>query len=354
MSRFTNELVNNISPYVPGEQLRDKTYIKLNTNENPYYTSEKAVKRISEGALKGLDRYSDPESADLVNAIAEYYGVKSDNVLVTNGSDEALAFSFIAYGKSGVCYPDITYGFYDVIANLFECPVEHIKLKGDFSVCVSDYYNKDKTIVLANPNAQTGIALSHDELEAVINNNPNSVVIIDQAYADFSDCNVIPLINKYDNLIVVNTFSKSRSLAGARVGYVIASKQLISDLKKVKNSFHPYNVNSVSAALATEAIKDDGYFKSTVAKIVVSRGRLTARLKECGFEILPSSANFVLAKSSVIGGKELYERLKSKGVLVRYLSDERISDYVRITVGTDEEIEKLIKIIKSILTEYRK
>lgn len=349
MSRFASDLINGISPYVPGEQPRNKRYIKLNTNENPYYTSERAVKSITESVLSSLNRYSDPESSVLTEAIAEFYGVKSENVLVTNGSDEALAFAFFAYCGRGVCYPDITYGFYDVIANLYGCAVEHVALCDDFSVNETDYYNKGKTVVLANPNAQTGIELPLAAVERIVKANPQSIVIIDQAYADFGDCNAVELTKKYSNLVVINTFSKSRSLAGARVGYVIANEMLIADLKKVKNSFHPYNVNSVSAALATKAIEDADYFKQSVEKVKLSRRALTDGLVSLGFEVLPSSANFVMAKHSQIGGGELYGLLKDSGVLVRHFQDERIRDFVRITVGTDEEMCQLLQILKIIL-----
>ena len=353
MSGFASDLVNKISPYVPGEQPRDKRYIKLNTNENPYYASKNAVNKITESVLSNLNRYSDPESCELTAAIAEFYNLKPENVLVTNGSDEALAFAFFAYGKRGVCYPDITYGFYDVIANLFSCDVQHIPLNADFTVSESDYYNKCKTVVLANPNAQTGIELSLDAIERIVKANPENIVIIDQAYADFGECNAIELIKKYDNLVVVNTFSKSRSLAGARVGYTVADKNLIEDLKKVKNSFHPYNVNSVSSALAACAIKDKEYFTRSVEKVKRTRGALAEGLTALNFTVLPSAANFVMAKSLEIGGGELYELLKANGVLVRHFKDERISDFVRITVGTDDETSKLLQILNKILKEKR-
>ncbi len=348
MSRFCSEKLNVIEPYVPGEQLKDKKYIKLNTNENPFYTSDRAVERVTKQLLGGLNRYSDPESKDLHKAIADFYGLKSENVLVTNGSDEALAFAFIAYGKN-VCYPDVTYGFYEVLANLFESNAQKIALNDDFTITPSDYFNANKTVVIANPNAQTGIALSIDDIEDIIKNNPDNVVIIDQAYVDFGEGNAIDLIGKYKNLLVINTFSKSRSLAGARVGFAIADSQIIEDLKKVKNSFHPYNVNSVSSALAIAAMNDREYFENSVKCVKISREKLTQELKKLGFSVLPSSANFVLAKSEKISGEELYIKLKDNGVLVRYFSSAKISDYVRITVGTDLEMQTLIEKIKLIL-----
>lgn len=351
MSKFAEEKLNNIAPYVPGEQLKDRRYIKLNTNENPFYASRQAVESISEETLNNLNRYSDPECTFLTSCIASYYGVDSENVLITNGSDEALAFAFFAYGKTGVCYPDVTYGFYDVIANLYDCPIEHVALDNDFKINKTNYFNSGKTVVLANPNAQTGIELSLEDIEEIVKSNSGNVVIIDQAYADFGESNAINLIKKYENLLVVNTFSKSRSLAGARVGYAIGNESLIEDLKKVKNSFHPYNVNTISQALAVQAINDRNYFEYTVNCVKKLRAELTGELQKIGFEVIPSSANFVLARHNKISGEKLYNLLKTKGVLVRHFNDERISEFVRITVGTDEEIAKLIEILDEIITE---
>lgn len=350
MSKFCCSKLNEIKPYVPGEQLNDKKYVKLNTNENPYYTSRNAVDCVNADLLSKLNRYSDPQSKNLCQAIADYYGVSQNNVLVTNGSDEALAFAFIAYGKK-VCYPNVTYGFYEVLANLFNCDAKTISLNDDFTITPQSFYNANRTVVIANPNAQTGIALSLSQIEDVVKSNSENIVIVDQAYVDFAQGNAISLVGKYKNLLVINTFSKSRSLAGARVGFAIAGEGIIEDLNKVKNSFHPYNVNSISSALAISALYDDKYFKLSVSKIISSREKLTKSLKELGFLVLPSSANFVLAKSDKIGGNALYEKLKEEGVLVRYFSTERISGFVRITVGTDEEMDILISKIKKILKD---
>lgn len=353
MSKFAAEKINGIEPYVAGEQPRDRRYIKLNTNENPYYTSPHAVERLKKEVVSGLNRYSDPESLELICAIADYYDCKKENVLVTNGSDEALAFCFMAYCTQGVCYPDVTYGFYSVIANLFNCQSMVIPLISDLKVNVNDYLNAGKTVVLANPNAQTGIEMSLNDIEKIISSNPDNIVIIDQAYADFGKVNIIPLVKKYKNLIAVNTFSKSRSLAGARVGYVIADEAIIEDLKKVKNSFHPYNVNTLSSALASAAIKDDAYFKDAVKKVIEERVRVTAELKKLSFNVVDSSANFVLAESTEIGGEKLYSELKRKGVLVRHISQPRIENFVRITIGTMEENDGLLSAIRSILEEIK-
>lgn len=343
MSVFFNESLAELEPYVPGEQPRDMQYIKLNTNESPYFPSRYAVKKITGETLDRLRLYSDPECGELREAIAEYYGIDKSNVLPTNGSDEALAFCFAAYGGRGVAFPDVTYGFYKVFAALFGAEYEEIPLKPDFSIDAESYENIGKTVVLANPNAQTGVYLSLDKIERIVKSNGGNVVIIDEAYIDFGGESAIGLINKYDNLIVVQTFSKSRSLAGARVGFAVACKALIEDLVRVKFAFNPYNVNSLSAALAAEAMRDVGYFNECTKKISATRSAMTERLKKLGYAVLPSLANFVLAKSGKLGGKRLYEDLKSRGVLVRHFDDPRIEDYVRITVGTDEQTDELIK-----------
>lgn len=353
MSKFASDTVNLISPYIPGEQPKDKRYIKLNTNENPYYTSSLTREAITKELVSSLNRYSDPDSRALVCAISEYYNVDADNVLVTNGSDEALAFCFYAYGNKGLRFPDVTYGFYSVIASLFNLAVRTIPLKNDFTIDKRDYFNSGETIVIANPNAQTGIAAPDNDIVEIIENNSDNIVIVDRAYADFSESDCIPLIKEYKNLITVSTFSKSRSLAGGRVGYVIADKELIDDLKKVKNSFHPYNVNSLSAALAAQAIKDNSYFKTSVGRIIKTRENLKRDLEQLGFSCLPSSTNFILAKHRSIGGEELYLKLKTLGVLVRYFPDERIKDFIRITIGTEEEMSGFVKIVEDIIKEVQ-
>ena len=351
MSRYACDSINKIAPYVPGEQPGDRSYIKLNTNENPYYASPRAIQNITEDALKNLKRYSDPECSALISSIAKYYAIDNDNILVTNGSDEALAFCFRAYGEAGLCYADVTYGFYDVIANLLGLNVRHIALRDDFSIDPSDYYGPERTVVIANPNAQTGIALSVSDIEDVLLKNRDNVVIIDQAYVDFFGQNAISLVGRHDNLIVVNTFSKSRSLAGARVGFVVANKDLIADIKNVKNSFHPYNVNTLSMLLAKGAIEDDEYFKESVDKIIRTRASLVSGLKKLGFRVLTSSANFVLASTPLMSGEELYKVLKMRGILVRHFNDARIADFIRITVGTDEETKALLFVLNQILEE---
>lgn len=347
MSRFLNNRLNKISPYVPGEQPRDKRYIKLNTNENPYPPSEAAVRSVTKKALRGLRLYSDPDCDSLSKAAAECFGVSKDCVLPTNGSDEALAFCFAAFCDCGAVFPDVTYGFYKVFADLFGVEYEQIPLDNDFAVNVQRFSGVGRTVFLANPNAQTGIYLDEREIERIVKSNKNNVVVIDEAYIDFGGKSAVGLIDQCDNLVVVRTLSKSRALAGARVGFALASKALTDDLKRVKFSFNPYNINSLSEQLAVAALRDTEYFESTCKAVAATRDRLSAELRAIGCTVLPSKANFVLAKSPTVGGADLYKRLKDAGILVRHFGDERIADFVRITVGTDEQTDILLSVIKN-------
>ena len=344
MSKYINDKIASIEAYVPGEQPRDKKYVKLNTNECPFPPSPYAM-RLARQAAGGLNLYSDPECGTLAFVAAEYFGVKKENFLFTNGSDEVLNFAFIAFcdKDTPAVFPDITYGFYPVFADLNGVPYREIPLKSDLSVAPQDYYAAGGTVFLANPNAPTARALSIDEIEGIVLNNPNNVVVVDEAYVDFGDVeSALSLINKYDNILVTRTFSKSRSLAGARLGMGFASENLIAALKKVKYSTNPYNVNSMTAAAGVGAILDEEYFRKNVEIIGKNRDYLTKKLSECGFEVYPSSANFVLASSKAITGKDYYLALKERGVLVRYFDKPRLQSCVRITVGTKEEIDALI------------
>lgn len=350
MSEFFSKKLEGLKPYVPGEQPTGGwDIIKLNTNESPFCPSAAAVNAVTAAELDALRLYSDPTCGSLAAAIADFYGVKKGNVLPSNGSDEILAFAFAAFGDKGVCFPDVTYGFYKVFASLFGVKYTEIPLDKDFKVRAEDYFNAGKTVVIANPNAQTGVYLSPEKIEEILKNNPENVVIIDEAYIDFGGESAVKFIGKYKNLVVVQTFSKSRSLAGARVGFAVADEGLISDLNRVKYSFNPYNVNRLSMLLAEKAIKDAVYFKKSTAKIIENRAYLTSELEKLGFSVVPSLANFVLCRNDKKNGKSIYEELKKRGVLVRRFDDERISDYLRITVGTKEQIDKLLACIKEIL-----
>ena len=349
MSEFLAPDLQKLAAYVPGEQPQDKRYVKLNTNENPYYPSERAVKAITEAEVKNLRLYSDPDSKTLIAAIAKNYGVSEKNVVVGNGSDEILAFSFRAFGQNGACFPDVTYGFYKVFADMFGVKKEILPLTAEFKIDASSYFNKNKLVVLANPNAQTGIALSLSDIEKIAANNEKSVVLVDEAYVDFGGESAVGLTKKYKNLVVVQTFSKSRSLAGARVGFAVADEALISDLNRVRNSFNPYNVNRLSAIAASEAMKDKTYFEESVKKVVAVRAYTKAELEKRGFCVLDSRANFLMAKTDKIGGEELYLSLKEKGVLVRHFKDERIKNFVRVSIGTKEDMEIFLKETDEIL-----
>lgn len=350
MSKFLSDKYSNLVPYTPGEQPKDIRYIKLNTNESPYPPSPKVMEVLSKAIICSLNLYPDPISKNLRQAIAGYYGLKDDQIVCTNGSDEALAFAYIAYfGDKKVVCPDISYGFYPVLSSLIGVNNEIIPLKEDFSVDIVKLINTDKHIIIANPNAPTGIALSLEQMEQIISAKQDRLVIVDEAYVDFGGESCIKLIDKYPNLLVVQTFSKSRSLAGARIGFAAGQKELIADLEKIRNSFNPYNVNSLSQIIGVAAIKDVEYFTKCADKIIKTRENTKNKLNSLGFEVLPSSANFLFAKHKVLGGKELYLALKKEGVLVRHFDKERINEYIRISVGSNSEMEVFLDKTKKIV-----
>ena len=350
MSKFLTNKLQTLEPYVPGEQPRDRKYIKLNTNESPYPPSTSVLEAIEESA-KRLNLYSDPTCTSICRVLAELYGVPTDWVIATNGSDEVLNFAFMAFSDSEnpIVFPDLTYGFYPVFAKLNGIPYTEIPLSADFSINVADYVGIGKNIVIANPNAPTGIALPLSDIERIVASNPNNVVIIDEAYVDFGAESAVKLVSKYKNLLVTGTFSKSRSLAGARLGFGIAQPELISDLQLVRYSTNPYNVNSMTMAAGTAAILDNDYYMSNAKRIIETRENTKSELKSLGFILTDSSANFIFASHPSISGEKLYLELKSRGILVRHFKKERIKDYNRITVGTPEEMKALVCAIREIL-----
>ncbi len=352
MSRFFSKKFSALTPYTPGEQPKDMQYIKLNTNESPFPPSKKAVK-LASAAAKTMKLYSDPECRDLVKIGAETFGVAEDEILFTNGSDEILNFAFMAFcdEENPTIFPDITYGFYPVFAKLNGIAYKCKPLKDDFSIDLADYKAHKGAIFIANPNAPTGIALTASQIEEIILANPDSVVIIDEAYVDFGAESVVPLIHKYDNLLVTQTFSKSRSMAGARLGFGIGCKELIRDLNTIKYSTNPYNVNRMTAAAGIGVLMDEEYTKENCKKIRENREYTLKELRARGFSATDSLANFVFAKSEKIGGEELYKKLKERGILVRHFGSERLKDYNRITIGSRREMETLIKEIDKILKE---
>lgn len=353
MSKFLNDNLAKLTAYVPGEQPQDKKYIKLNTNESPFPTSEGVVKAISEQKIKDLRLYCDPECKVLKKELAKVYDMDVENVFVSNGSDEILNFAFMAYGHKGVVFADITYGFYSVFSELYGLKEQIIPLKQDFSLDIDGFCNQNKLVVIANPNAPTGMEISLEDIERILQSNPNGVVVIDEAYVDFGGKSCKDLVKKYKNLICVQTFSKSRSMAGARLGFGFADKEIISDLEKIKFSTNPYNVNSLTQTAGVYALKENDYYMANAKKIIKNREYTVSELKELGFTVLDSKANFVFAKTEKIDGESLYLKLKEKGVLVRHFTKERIKDFNRITIGSFEEMQTFIAKVKEILGEIK-
>ncbi len=345
MSRFLSDRFAGMKAYVPGEQPQGRSYIKLNTNESPFPPSPAVLDALSRAEAEMLNLYPDPDARVANAAFAAHFGCKGENVLLGNGSDEILAFCFQAYCDSNTpaCFADITYGFYKVFAALYCLPSRVLPLDGQLQIRPEDYFNIGGTIFLANPNAPTGQALPLSAIEDILRANPHTIVVIDEAYSAFGAESAVPLTSQYENLIVVQTMSKSRNLAGARLGYAIASDMLIADLNKMKFSFNPYNVNRLSLLAATAAIQDEAYYADCVHAITQTREHTTRALRERGFFVLPSAANFIFAKPGRLTGEDYYLQLKQNGILVRHFDQPRISDYVRITIGTDEQMQALIQ-----------
>ena len=352
MSRYLYNRYSNLTPYVPGEQPRDRKYIKLNTNESPFPPSPKARRLIKE-ASSLLQLYSDPECKMLRQKLADTLGVKEEEVVVFNGSDEALSFAFMTFcdRTRGVAYPDISYGFYSVYAKLYGIDAMEIPLRQDFSIAPEDYVGLNRTVVIANPNAPTGLKLSLAQIEQIVKGNPENVVVIDEAYVDFGGESAVALIPKYDNLLVIQTFSKSRSMAGARLGCAVGCKALIDDLNLLRYSTNPYNVNRMTMAAGLGALEDVQYFQKNCAKIIENRAWTTEVLRNMGFSVLDSSTNFVLSKHEKLPGKQLYLALKDRGILVRHFDTPRLRDYIRVTIGSKKEMKIFANAVKSLLEE---
>ncbi len=351
MSRFLSEKYSALAEYTPGEQPRDKSYIKLNTNESPFPPSPGVLAAVTSDEVADLRLYCDPNCIALKSTLADCYGLKLQNIYVANGSDDILNFAFMAFGQDGVCYPETSYGFYSVFAELHQIAAEEIPLRDDFSIDYRDYCGKNKLIVIANPNAPTGILMPLGEIEEILSSNPDNVVLIDEAYIDFGGQSALPLMEKYDNLLVVRTFSKSRSMAGARLGFSMASAEITADLERLKYSTNPYNVNRLTQLAGRVAISEDGYYIANCLKIQENREFTAKELKRLGFSLTDSKANFLFARSDKISGEELYLRLKAKGILVRHFGKENIKDYNRITVGSLEEMKAFICAVTEILEE---
>ena len=355
MSRFLSAEAERLAPYTPGEQPRDQKYVKLNTNESPFPPAPGVLEAVSRGEVKRLNLYSDPTCQALNDAIAQRYGLGRENVLTGNGSDEILAFAFRAFCGAGkaVAYADITYGFYKAQAALFGLESKLIPLREDFSLAVEDYLDFPGTIVIANPNAPTGMAVPVSDIRRLLEADGNRVVIVDEAYVDFGAESCVPLTERYDNLLVVQTFSKSRSMAGARLGFAIGSAALIADLEAVKYSTNPYSLDRVTLAAGVAALtgESEAYHAANCRTIRENRAFTTEELEKRGFEVVPSLANFVFARLPGTEGRRLYDRLRERGVLVRHFDKPGIRDYLRITIGSRGQMEALLAALDAIRKE---
>lgn len=352
MSRFRDPRYAQLVPYTPGEQPRGQKFIKLNTNESPYPPSPKAVEAITRAEVEKLRLYSDPTGRELVRAIAEFYGLNEDQVVAGNGSDEILAFAFQAFcGQKGVVFPEISYGFYPVFAELYGVKARAVPLKDDFSIDIKPYLIPGENVVIANPNAPTGLALSHDQIEQILRAHPDDVVLIDEAYVDFGGKSVVGLLPKYDNMLIVQTFSKSRALAGGRIGFALGSPELIADLSAMKYSFNPYSLDRLAILTGTASMRDVEYFKSCTGKVIATRERTAAELKELGCAMTDSLANFLFVKLPGVSGETAQQKLRDKGILVRWFNREPIRDYLRVTVGSDEDMAAFVQAVKEIISE---
>ena len=349
MSRFLNQQYRSLEAYTPGEQPRDMQYIKLNTNESPYPPAPSVLAAMTGEQVELLRLYSDPTAKELKEKLAGLYSVQPENVFVSNGSDEVLNFAFMAFGGKGVIFPEISYGFYEVYADLYQLDFEKIPLEEDFSLDYRKYCGKGKMVVIANPNAPTGLSIPVWQIEEILKSNPDSLVLIDEAYVDFGGQSALPLIAKYDNLLVTRTFSKSRCLAGGRLGYAFASAAIIADLEKIKYSTNPYNINRLTLLLGAATVDAEPYYREKCREIMETRSWTAKQLESLGFEVLPSDTNFLFAKTDRMDGGQLYEALKARGILVRHFGNPKICQYNRITIGTKQQMETFINTLKEVL-----
>ena len=355
MSRFWSDIVKQLTPYIPGEQPPISKLIKLNTNENPYGPSPKVIAAIADANNDNLRKYPDPNTRALKSTVAEYYGVSSNMVFLGNSSDEVLAHVFrgLLKQKKPLLFPDITYSFYPVYCKLFEIEFTQIALSDNFTIDIADYERDNGGIIFANPNAPTGIALAIDDVERLLQSNPDSVVVVDEAYVDFANDSAVRLIEQYPNLLVTQTLSKSRSLAGLRVGVALGQADLIEGLERIKNSFHPYTLDTLAIAGATAAFEDNEYLRDTCAKVKATRERTRNALTSLGFEVLPSSANFVFARHSQHDAQALFKALRLRNIIVRHFDKARISEFLRISIGNDQEMDTFIAELSNIMREAR-
>ncbi len=350
MSRFRSLLLAALRPYQPGEQPQNRRYVKLNTNESPFAPAPAVAAAVAE-QTEQLMLYSDPESRALCEQTAAFFGLSPEWVLMTNGSDEALSFAFQAFGdpKTPFVFPAVTYGFYEVLAGLYRLPVRRVAMRDELLIEPADFHNAGGNVVLANPNAPTGLPLTPAQIEGIVAANPNHVVIIDEAYIDFGGKSCLPLLKEYDNLLITRTFSKSAALAGARLGFCMGNPALIEDCKAVKDACNPYNVNRMTMAAGAAALRQADYYRDCCRKIAETRELTRRALYQRGFTVVPSATNFLFAKQKQLPGRQVYEALKERGVLVRHFALPEIQDFVRITIGLPEQMDALLRAIDDML-----
>ena len=351
MSEYWSKLVHDLDPYVPGEQPQDQQYIKLNTNESPYPPAPGVARSLAEFDPADLRRYPDPQSGELVAALADYHGLAPGRIFVGNGSDEVLAHAFQALlqHEQPILFADISYSFYPVYCALYRIEYRQVALDGDFRIDLDGYRTGNGGIVIANPNAPSGIALARAEIRQLLADNPESAVIVDEAYVDFGADSALPLIEEFDNLLVVRSFSKSRNLAGLRLGYALGHPGLIEGLERVRNSFNSYPIDRLACRLGAASIEDETYFRQCIERVIATRDRLSGELEALGFEVFPSRANFVFARVPGGEAEKFYLELKAAGILVRYFDRPRINDCLRISIGTDEECDTLLAELEKIV-----
>lgn len=354
MSYFFLDEYENMETYIPGEQPKDRQYIKLNANESSLPPSPKVLEAMSIAQINGMSHYSDPHCTELRKAIGETFGFGVDQVFVGNGADEVLGFCMLAFFKPGmkVCFPDITYDFYRTYAKTYRLDFEQFPINEDMTINVEDFVNTDRDVILANPNNPTGKSISVADIERIVAKNPHRMVVIDEAYVDYGNESCVPLVHKYDNLVVVQTFSKSRNMPGARIGFAISSKDIIEDMNKIKFTFNPFNMSSLAIAGGTAAIKDQAYFHKCVAEVIGIRNEFEQELEGLGYEVVHTTTNFSFFKPRGIDAGEMAKALKEHGILVRHYDEEKVKEYLRVTIGTKAEMEIVLNNIKEIAADY--
>ena len=351
MTKLWADKLRQVDPYVPGEQSKNKNIIKLNANENPYPPSPKVVEALKNFDADGLAKYPNSSAAPLVEALAKYYGVETNHIFTGNGSDDVIALSFMSFFNSEkpILFPDITYSFYPVWCRLFNIPYETPAIDENFKINPQDYYKENGGVILPNPNAPTGISEGKEFIKDILDHNRDCIVIIDEAYVDFGGYSCVELLKEYDNLLIVQIFSKSRSLAGMRIGVAIGSAELIGVLNAVKNCYNSYTMDSVAIACGKAAVEDDEYFRETLKKVISTRDRSAEEFKKLGFTVYPSHSNFIFVTKDDVNAKDLFEALKKDNIFIRYFNLPRINNHLRITIGTDEQMDILIEHVKKYL-----